>query len=103
MSDSEPNEFYYDIQDEAVNEAFNELPFMTEVFHNPLYDIKKAVESDIDFLLGAVIQRVIDRSSHLYFTRQARTPTQEQYIKINYRLFSRASEFREKILKIVGS
>ena len=103
MSDSEPDEFYYDIQDETIKEAFDELPFMTEVFRNPLYDIKKSVDSDIDFLLGAVIQRIIGHSSLLYFTRKARTPTKEQYVKLNYRLFSRASEFREKILKIVGS
>jgi hypothetical protein len=103
MSESESDEFYFEIQDESIKETLAELPFIMQLFHNPLYDLNETVGSDIDFMLGAVFGQIISHSSWLYYVRGVLKPTPEQYIKINYRLFSKAPEFRTKILEIVRS
>jgi hypothetical protein len=76
---------------------------LIQVFHNPLYDINETVGSNIDLMLGAVFGQIISHSNWLYYVRGVPQPTPEQYIKINYRLFSKAPEFRTKILEIVIS
>lgn len=97
------DEFYFKIQDESIRETLAELPHIIQVFHNPLYDLNETVGSDIDFMLGAVFGQIISRSNWLYYVRRVLKPTPEQYIKINSRLFSKAPEFRTKILEIVRS
>ncbi len=100
MSESESDKFYFKIQDESIRET---LPNIIQVFHNPLYDLNETVGSDSDFMLGAVFGQIISHSSWLYYVRRASRPTPEQFIKINSRLFSKAPEFRTKILEIVRS
>jgi hypothetical protein len=103
MNESERDEFYFEIQDEAIRETLKELPYIMQVFHNPLYDLNETVGSDIDFMLGAVFGQILSHSSWLSYVRRASRPTPEQHIKINSRLFSKAPEFRTKILEIVRS
>jgi hypothetical protein len=103
MSESERDEFYYEIQDEAIRETLKELPYIMQVFHNPLYDLNETVGSDIDFMLGTVFGQIISHSSWLYYVRRTLKPTPEQHIKIIYRLFSKAPEFKTKILEFVRS
>jgi hypothetical protein len=91
MSESESDEFYFEIQDESIGETLAELPNLTQVFHNPLYDINETVGSNIDLMLGAVFGQIISHSSRLYYVRGVLQPTPEQYIKINYRLFFQSS------------
>lgn len=105
MSESESDEFYFEIQGESIRETLAELPNLIQVFHNPLYDINETVVicSNTDLMLGAVFGQIISHSSWLYYVRGVPQPTPEQYIKINSRLFSRAPEFRTRILEIVRS
>jgi hypothetical protein len=55
-SKSEYDECYYKIQDEAIKEAFDQLPFIIQIFHSQIFDIKKSVENGLDFLLGGQLQ-----------------------------------------------
>ena len=66
MSESESDEFYFEIQDESIRETLAELPNIIQVFHNPLYGLNETIGSDIDFMLGAVFGQIISHSSWLY-------------------------------------
>jgi hypothetical protein len=82
----------------AVNEIVEQLPYMATVFQNPLFDLKKAVEHDLDFLLGAFLASVLERYT-IYCLQRSIKPTNEEALKFNYNLFSRALEYKEMIRK----
>jgi hypothetical protein len=41
----------------AIKEIEEQLPYMATGFRNPLFDLKKTVEHNLDFLLGAFWRR----------------------------------------------
>ena len=98
---SESDEYYFGMLDEVIRDILNDLTWINDVFLNPLYDLE-TVENDTDFLLGAVLSHIINQVSFRYVTRNVSVPSDEQAIKINHRLFSRAPEIRAKILQILG-
>lgn len=85
----------------AVSEIVEQLPNMAEVFRNPRYDIKKAVDHDLDCLLGAVLASILERYNFYCLNRGIMT-TGEEADKFNYLLFSRANEFKDMIRKATG-
>jgi hypothetical protein len=94
---SESDEFYFRIQDEAVKATLTQIQSIAQVFRNPLYDLKKTVESDIDFILGGVFGQIIGNAGCLLMLRSVLRPSPEQEVKLNYRLFSKAPEFKSKV------
>jgi hypothetical protein len=98
----ESDQFYFSVLDEVIKETLDTLPYMAEVFLNPDYDLKETVENDTDFLLGAVLSQIIQNISRRYALRNISGPSDEQAIKINRRLFSKAPEIRAKLFQILG-
>ncbi len=43
----------------AIEDTIETLPYTIQVFQEPLYDLKKTVINDLDFLLGAFFAQVI--------------------------------------------
>jgi hypothetical protein len=74
----------------------------TEVFRNPLFDLKKTVDNDVDFLLGAIFGQILGHVSTLYITRKVLKPSPIQEVKLSQRLFLRAPEFKAKIKEVLG-
>ena len=99
---SESDEFYFKVLDEAIQDTLDTLPAIAKVFINPEYDLKETVENDTDFLLGAVLSQIIQTISRLYVLRNVSGPSEDQCIKINHRLFSKAPEIRSRIFQILG-
>jgi hypothetical protein len=62
---------------EDIRQAIDEVQFgvkepkqaleKTKVFLNPEYDLKKTVENDADFLLGATFSEIIDHMNWLIY------------------------------------
>lgn len=99
---SENDEFYFGIQDEAIDATLKLIPYFNVAFRSPLIDLKKTVDNDVDFLLGAVFGQIIGHVSCLYITRKVLKPSSVQEVKLNQRLFSKAPEFKAKIKEVVG-
>jgi hypothetical protein len=74
---------------------------MKQVFVNTTCDLNKTVMSEPDFLLGAFCTSTLDRSAGYLLRRQIKA-TPEEYVWINYFVFSRAPEFKGHIRKAVG-
>jgi hypothetical protein len=75
----------------------------TKVFLNPDYDLKKTVESDVDFLLGATCAEIIDHLNWLIiYGSKTPKPSKEQLEKLNRRLLSMAAELKDSIIKMTG-
>ena len=78
------------------------MPYIIQVFHTPLYDLKKTVTNDLDFILGAFFSQVI--SFYSYSCKEINFyPTPAEEITFNYILFSKAQEYKEQIQKIIGN
>lgn len=88
------------VYDSSVADAISLLPNTIKVFFNPLYDVKKTVNNDLDFMLGVFLSQVILVSSY-YFEEINFTPTEEESGRFNYILFSKAQEYKEQIQKII--
>jgi hypothetical protein len=67
---SENDEFYFGIQDEAIDATLKIIPYINVVLRNPLFDLKKTVDNDVDFLLGAIFGQIVGHVSTLYITRR---------------------------------
>ncbi|MDQ4013097.1 MAG: hypothetical protein M3146_05150 [Thermoproteota archaeon] len=96
------DDVYFSFQDEALSKTIGQLLEETKVFLNPDYDLKKTVENDTDFLLGATFSEIIDHMNWLIYGSKTPKPKQEQLQKLNRRLFSMAPEFKNTIIKTVG-
>jgi hypothetical protein len=51
------------LQNRAVEETLNDLPYITEVFRNKEYNLSNTITNEVDFLLGAVFSQ-----RHILFT-----------------------------------
>jgi predicted membrane channel-forming protein YqfA (hemolysin III family) len=89
------------LQNRAVEETLNDLPYITEVFRNKKYNLNKTITNEIDFLLGAVFSQIIQTYS-LFCTNRNIKPSMEQLEEFNVYLFSRAPEFKDVIIKLAG-
>ena len=43
----------------AIEDTIETLPYTIQVFQDPLYDLKKTITNDLDFLLGAFFAQVL--------------------------------------------
>lgn len=86
--------------DRAIRELLQQLPYTKQVFTNPKYDLNQVVENELDFLLGAVLGKILERYTYYLLNRHIR-PSSEEAAKTNLFLFSRASEFKNLIKKII--
>ena len=81
---------YFSIQDEAIRKILSRLLQKAKAFLNPDYGLKKSVENETDFLLGATLTQILDHMNWLIYTSKTPEPTGEQLRKLHGRLFSMA-------------
>jgi hypothetical protein len=89
------------LQNRAVEDTLNNLPNITQVFRTKKYNLNKTVTNETDFLMGAVFSHITLMFSISCKNRGIK-PSLEQSDRLNTYLFSKAPEFREIIIKIVG-
>lgn len=85
---------------EKTKEILEQLPFTKEVFLDQKYDLHNTIENQLDFFLGTVLAQILERFSVYCLTKDI-TLTSEEGDRIKYTLFSRASEFKGLIGKIL--
>jgi len=94
------------IIDEEVNRALIHAGRSIEVFslpfRNPKYDLKKIVDNDIDFILGAVMNDIMNNSALFLRNRNIRL-TPEEIDKLNVYVFSNAGKLKDGIRKILDT
>ena len=96
------DDVYFSFQDEAIRKTLDKLPEKTKAFLNPDYDLKKIIENNADFLLGATLTQILDHMNWHIYTDKTPEPTGEQLRKLNNRLFSMAPDFKNTITQMVG-
>jgi hypothetical protein len=96
------DEVYFSFQDEAIRKILGKLLEKSKAFLDPDYDLKKTVENDADFLLGATLAQILDHMSWLIYTSKTPEPTGAQLRKLHGRLFSMAPEFKNTIKQMVA-
>jgi hypothetical protein len=84
----------------ATEDTIETLPYTIQVFQDPLYDLKKLLTSDLDFLLGAFFAQVILFYS-VYCSNKDIQPTIEESSRFNYELFSKAEEYKIMIRELM--
>jgi hypothetical protein len=84
----------------ATEDTIETLPYTIRVFQDPLYDLKKLLTSDLDFLLGAFFAQVILFYS-VYCSNKDIQPTLEESSRFNYELFSKAEEYKIMIRELM--
>ena len=84
----------------AIEDTIETLPYTIQVFQDPLYDLKKAVTNDLDFLLGAFFAQVLLFYS-VYCSNKDIQPTIEESEQFNYELFSKAEEYQNMIRELM--
>ena len=78
----------------AIEDTIETLPYTIQVFQDPLYDLKKTVTNDLDFLLGAFFAQVLLFYSVYCSNNEDIKPTSEESQQFNYELFSKAEEYK---------
>lgn len=84
----------------ATEDTIETLPYTIQVFQDPLYDLKKSLTNDLDFLLGAFFAQVILFYSVYCFNKDIQ-PTIEESSRFNYELFSKAEEYKIMIRELM--
>ena len=84
----------------AIEDTIETLPYTIQVFQDPLYDLKKSLTNDLDFLLGAFFAQVILFYS-VYCSNKDIQPTIEESSRFNYELFSKAEEYKIMIRELI--
>ena len=84
----------------ATEDTIETLPYTIQVFQDPLYDLKKSLTNDLDFLLGAFFAQVILFYS-VYCSNKDIQPTIEESSRFNYELFSKAEEYKIMIRELM--
>ena len=84
----------------ATEDTIETMPYTIQVFQDPLYDLKKSLTSDLDFLLGAFFAQVILFYS-VYCSNKDIQPTIEESSRFNYELFSKAEEYKIMIRELM--
>jgi hypothetical protein len=84
----------------AIEDTVETLPYTIQVFQEPLYDLKKSVTNDSDFLLGAFFAQVLLFYS-VYCSNKKLNPTIEESQHFNYGLFSKAEDYKTMIKELM--
>lgn len=84
----------------AIEDTIETLPYTIQVFQEPLYDLKKTITTDLDFLLGAFFAQVLLFYS-VYCSNKDIKPTIEESQQFNYELFSKAEEYKTMIKELM--
>lgn len=85
----------------ATEDTIETLPYTIQVFQDPLYDLKKTVTNDLDFLLGAFFAQVLLFYSVYCSNNKDIKPTIEESQQFNYELFSKAEEYKTMIRELM--
>jgi hypothetical protein len=80
----------------AIEDTIETLPYTIQVFQDPSYNLKKSIDNDLDFLLGAFFGQVLLFYS-VYCSNKDIKPTIEESSQFNYVLFSKAEEYKDMI------
>jgi hypothetical protein len=84
----------------AIEDTIETLPYTIQVFQDPLYNLKKSIYNDLDFLLGAFFAQVLLFYS-VYCSNKDIKPTIEESYQFNFELFSKAEEYKDMIKKLM--
>ena len=85
----------------AIEDTIETLPYTIQVFQDQsLYDLKKSISNDTDFLLGAFFAQVLLFYS-VYCSNKDMKPTIEESQQFNYELFSKAEEYKTMIRELI--
>jgi hypothetical protein len=84
----------------AIEDTIETLPYTIQVFQDPLYNLKKSIDNDLDFLLGAFFAQILLFYS-VYCSDKDLKPTIEESSQFNLELFSKAEEYKTMIKKIM--
>jgi hypothetical protein len=84
----------------ATEDTIETFPYTIQVFQDPLYELKKSLTIDLDFLLGAFFAQVILFYS-VYCSNKDIQPTIEESSRFNYELFSKAEEYKIMIRELM--
>ena len=85
----------------AIEDTIETLPYTIQVFQDPLYDLKKTVTNDLDFLLGAFFAQVLLFYSVYCSNNKDIKPTIEESQQFHYELFSKAEEYKTIIRELM--
>lgn len=85
----------------AIEDTIETLPYTIQVFQDPLYDLKKTVTNDLDFLLGAFFAQVLLFYSVYCSNNKDLKPTIEESQQFHYELFSKAGEYKNIIRELM--
>ena len=85
----------------AIEDTIETLPYTIQVFQDPLYDLKKIVTNDVDFLLGAFFAQVLLFYSVYCSNNKDLKPTIEESQQFHYELFSKAEEYKNIIRELM--
>jgi hypothetical protein len=85
----------------AIEDTIETLPYTIQVFQDPLYDLKKTVTNDLDFLLGAFFAQVLLFYSVYCSNNKDLKPTIEESQQFHYELFSKTEEYKNIIRELM--
>ena len=85
----------------ALEDTLETLPYTIQVFQDPSYNLKKSIDNDLDFLLGAFFAQVLLFYS-VYCSNKDIKPTIEESSQFNFELFSKAEEFKTMIRELMA-
>jgi hypothetical protein len=101
MSNSNREAIIDEQEARAFREAIRTIENFSLPFRNLKYDLKKTVDSDIDFILGAVISEIMNSTAEFLKSRGVDL-TPEEIDKINLYVFSNAGMLKDGIRKILN-
>ena len=84
----------------AIEDTIETLPYTIQIFQDPLYNLKKSIDNDLDFLLGAFFAQVLLFYS-VYCSNKDIKPTIEESSQFNLELFSKAEEYKTMIKELM--
>ncbi len=84
----------------AIEDTIETLPYTIQVFQDKLYNLKKSIDNDLDFLLGAFFAQVLLFYS-VYCSNKDIKPTIEESSQFNFELFSKAEEYKTMIKELM--
>ena len=84
----------------AIEDTIETLSYTIQVFQDPLYNLKKSIDNDLDFFLGAFFAQVLLFYS-VYCSNKDIKPTIEESSQFNFELFSKAEEYKDMIKEIM--
>jgi hypothetical protein len=80
----------------AIEDTIETLPYTIQIFQDPSYNLKKSIDNDLDFLLGAFFAQVLLFYS-VYCSNKDIKPTIEESSQFNYEIFLKAEEYKTMI------